>query len=313
MGIKYLNRFIRTNCPKNIKRISLNDLRNKTIVIDASIYLYRFKADNCLIEGIYQMIGMMRNYMIRPLFVFDGKPSQEKNEVLRKRRTEKKNAECKYNEAKERLKEYDTNEDTSELESEIDKLRRKFIRITIDDVKSVKTLMRLMGAAYYDAPQESDGICARFVQRKVAYACMSEDMDMFAYGCPRVLRYMSLLHGNVVMYDLKGILNTLKINIDDFKKICILAGTDYNTLEGQHLDLNKVIKLYSKFTKDNTSDEFYEWISDNVESIDYDFLKKCYNMFDTKQHHIMRSNLIHTTFDEINLQKYLRNYGFIFA
>ena len=313
MGIKYLNRFMRSNCQSNIKQISLYDLRDKTIAIDASIYLYRFKADNCLIEGMYQMIGLMRHYRVRPLFVFDGKPPPEKNEVLRKRREEKKNAERKYNEAKERLKDYDTNEDTADLEAEIDKLRRNFIRITQTDVDSVKTLMRLMGAAYYDAPGESDGICARLVQRKVAYACMSEDMDMFAYGCPRVLRYMSLLHGTVVLYDLKGILNTLKISIDDFKKICILAGTDYNSSEGQYFDLNKVIKLYSKFTKDKTSTEFYEWVSKNVSTVDYDSLKNCHNMFDTVLHPIMRSKLIYTPYDKINLHKHLRNYGFVFA
>lgn len=313
MGIKYLNSFMRSNCQKNIKKICLNELRGKTIAIDASIYLYRFKSDNCLTEGMYQMIGLFRHYNVRPLFVFDGKPPPEKKEVLRKRREEKKYAEHKYNEAKERLKDYDINDDTADLEAEIDKLRRKFIRITQEDVDSVKTLMKLMGAAYYDAPGESDGICARLVQRKVAYACMSEDMDMFAYGCPRVLRYMSLLHGTVVLYDLKGILNTLKISIEDFKNICILAGTDYNTLEGHYFDLNKVVKLYSKFSKDKTSNGFYEWISNNVSNVDYESLKKCHNMFDTVHHPILRSKLIYTTYDKINLQNHLRKYGFVFA
>jgi len=313
MGIKHLNRFLRANCQANIRQVSLSEFRNKTVAVDASIYLFRFQADQSLIEGMYQMVGLFRHHGVRPLFVFDGKPPPEKDEVLRRRREEKRAAERLYKEATRRLRECDADEDTADLEAEIDQLRRKFVRVTGDDIERVKTLLRLMGAAYYESPGESDGICVRLVQRKIAHACLSEDMDMFAYGCPRVLRYLSLLRGTVVQYELDGIVRTLGISKTDFRRICILAGTDYNTGNGQHVDLNRAVKMYSKFSRDTSTNDFYDWIQTNNGSVDMESLRHCEEMFDTTQYHISRDLLTHTNYDMVELRSYLREYGFVFA
>ena len=53
MGIKHLNRYLQQECSKGINKISLNDLRGKTIAIDTSIYLYRFMGENALLENFY--------------------------------------------------------------------------------------------------------------------------------------------------------------------------------------------------------------------------------------------------------------------
>jgi flap endonuclease-1 len=104
MGIKYLNKYLQANCSKSIKQISLNDLRDKKIVIDTSIYLYRFLGENALLENFYLMISIFREYNIIPLFVFDGKPPKEKTELLEKRKNDKKEAELKYKELETRLR-----------------------------------------------------------------------------------------------------------------------------------------------------------------------------------------------------------------
>jgi len=51
---------------------------------------------------------------------------------------------------------------------------------------------------------------------------------MFVYGCPIILRYLSLLNRSVVSYNLKLILNELNLSFNDFQDICILSGTDYH-------------------------------------------------------------------------------------
>ena len=48
MGIKYLNKYLQTNCSNSITQISLCELKGKKIVIDTSIYLYRFLGENAL-------------------------------------------------------------------------------------------------------------------------------------------------------------------------------------------------------------------------------------------------------------------------
>ena len=89
MGIKHLNKYLQSNCKKSIRQISLHELRDRKIVIDTSIYLYRFLGENALLENFYLMISIFREYNIIPLFVFDGKPPKEKYEFLKKRKMEK--------------------------------------------------------------------------------------------------------------------------------------------------------------------------------------------------------------------------------
>ena len=315
MGIKNLNRFLQSNCKSAIRQITLWELKGKTIAIDTLIYMYRFKADGGLMEGMYQMISLIQHYGITPIFVFDGKPPPEKEETLRKRREEKASAEREYNNAQRRLRELkkDEDQDTADLEAEIDSLRRKFVRITGEDLAEVKMLMTAMGASIYEADGESDGICARLVHKKIAHACLSEDMDMFVYGCGRVLRYLSLLKATVVMYDLNAILKILGINFSDFKSICVLAGTDYSEQSGTSYDLNRALKTYSKYSRSNETIDFYDWIELwNKNTVDCDALKYIYNMFSITNVTISQDRLVKPRACRKQMIELLEPYGFVF-
>ena len=46
-------------------------------------------------------------------------------------------------------------------------------------------------------------------------------MDLFVYGCSRVLRYFSLISHTAVLYYMKGILEELDMTQTDFKEICV--------------------------------------------------------------------------------------------
>jgi hypothetical protein len=67
MGIKNLNQYLIANCSnKSIQKIHLETLENKIIVIDVSIYLYKFLGEGALMENIYLIIVLelkLRNYM----------------------------------------------------------------------------------------------------------------------------------------------------------------------------------------------------------------------------------------------------------
>ena len=103
MGIKHLNRFLRTQCSDSINFVSIAELSGKKIAVDISIYMYKFHADNTLIENIYLMLSIFRYYKITPIFVFDGKSPTEKKALLEKRRADKKEAEKQYNKLKKEL------------------------------------------------------------------------------------------------------------------------------------------------------------------------------------------------------------------
>ena len=53
MGVRYLNGYLKSKCVKGIRNITLDELSNKKIAIDASIYMYNCKLKGDLIEYMY--------------------------------------------------------------------------------------------------------------------------------------------------------------------------------------------------------------------------------------------------------------------
>jgi hypothetical protein len=135
-----------------------------------------------------------------------------------------------------------------------------FVNITANSIDKVKELMDSYGACYLEAPQEADELCAILAVKNKVWACLSEDTDLFVYGCPRVLRYLSLLNHTAVLYDMEKILCELGLTQAQFREICVLSGTDYNSCTTYCLE--KLLELYKKFLNlsDNTK-TFYEWMA----------------------------------------------------
>ena len=284
MGIRHLNRFLKDNESPSIKLCNLSELSGKKIAVDISIYMYRFASNNTLIENIYLMLSVFRHYNIIPIFIFDGKPPSEKHELLKKRKEDKREAENEYNKLKNTLeinKDMDDS-DKQEIIYNMDILKKKFVSINKNDIENVKMLIRSYGATYYDAPGEADELCAMLNIKNKVWASLSEDMDMFVYGCPRVIRYFSLLNHTAIVYDVKGILNNLGISQKELREICVLSGTDYNLeCDDTKNSLNHTLKIFKKYHKSKSKVGFYEWLNkDNNFIKDYDLLLKTYNMFE---------------------------------
>jgi 5'-3' exonuclease len=290
MGIRYLNRFLKENASPSIKLCRLAELSGKKIAVDISIYMYRFASHDNLIENIYLMLSVFRYYNIIPIFVFDGKPPPEKRELLQKRKEDKQEAEEEYKKLKTTLELNNDMDDADnqELIYNMDMLKKKFVSINKNDIDTVKNLIRYYGATYYDAPGEADELCAMLTIKEKVWACLSEDMDMFVYGCPRVIRYLSLLNHTAVIYDVKDILSNLGITQKELREICVLSGTDYNIeCDDENITLTSTLKHFKKYHKCKSKIGFYDWLNENNENVikDYELLKKIYAMFDLSQNH----------------------------
>jgi len=301
MGIKHLNKFLKESCPKSISYLSLSELNGKKIAIDISIYMYKFAAENCLIENMYLMLTVFRHYNITPIFIFDGRPPEEKKALLQKRKDDKKEAYAEYSRLKQQIQENSAmdDDDKQDVMNNMDVLKRQFITINKRQVDSVKDLIRCYGATYYDAPGEADELCAMLVIKKKVWACMSEDMDMFVYGCTRVLRYFSLINYSVICYDTKAILEELNMSQNEFRQICVLSGTDYNYNaaidSGSDVpNLLKTMKMFHKYRSIQKRESmcdlrhgFYCWLLENSSYIeDIELLKSIYDVFDINDKHI---------------------------
>ena len=97
MGIKQLLKFIKTNCPNSSEIIHLSDLRGKKIVVDTSIYMYKFKINGNLFDNFYLLCMLFMDYSIIPVFVFDGPKSFYKRHTINRRCKNKMNAMNKLN------------------------------------------------------------------------------------------------------------------------------------------------------------------------------------------------------------------------
>ena len=281
MGIKHLNKFLRVECAKSITCMDMKELANKTIVIDISIYMYKYQTDGTLIENIYLMLSLFKYYSIIPIFIFDGKPPIEKRELLKQRYIDKVLAEAEYNRLSALLEQESL--DKGDIVSEMELLKKKIIYLTKKQISNVKTLIHAFGATYYDAPNEADELCALFVLKNKAWACMSEDMDMFVYGVPRVIRYFSLLNHTIVLYNTSSILQELKMTQKEFSEVCILSGTDYNLSRRQAVGslLHDSVWLFNQYKTYCYIDGFYDWLlkENLIRDEEYASLNHIYQMF----------------------------------
>ena len=316
MGIPQLNHYLQQKSDNGIREIPLSEIKGRSIVVDTSIYLYKYLSEGSLIEGFYHLITKLRQFGIAPLFIFDGKPPPEKQGELDERKRRKTAAKDEYEILLQKYRKEQNHKKRIVMKNTLDSLKRQFIKVTHDDIGSVKMLMQSYGVSYLDASGEADVLCAAIVNSGKAYACLSEDMDMFVYGCYRVLRYLSLLNSTVVMYDTATILNDLGFTYSEFKDVCIVTGCDY--VKKHQRSIDNTITLFERYRKEeHCSPTFSEWMVDNTDflSKDIDF-KKIYEIFDTENYYsksfIDSIKIFNSAPNNTNLTNILSKHGFIF-
>ena len=322
MGIKFLNQFLRDKCNNSIAKINIADLTNKKIAVDISIYLYKYEATDTLLENIYLMLSIFRHHNIIPVFIFDGKPPPEKNELLKKRQEDKYAAKNEFNKLKEQMDlNVLTDEEKQEMIMSMDQLKKQFVYMNHKKIENVKELIRAYGATYYDAPGEADELCALLVNTNKVWACLSEDMDLFVYGCKRVLRYISLNNQTAVLYYTKGILKELNMNQKEFREICVLSGTDYN-INVNVLNLFDIVNLFRKFQQEKEKElqnlPFYDWLKLDLKLniyLDLDLLNKINGMFDISNeltNSFKNIQILNGPFQKNLIKEIMKEDGFMF-
>jgi flap endonuclease-1 len=227
------------------KEISIEDLRGKTLVVDAFNQLYMFlssirQPDGSLLKdskgnitshlnGLFYRFTKLMQYEIRFIFVFDGKPPELKMKERERRAAIKHDAELKYEAAREK-------EDIEEMR----KYASRTSKLTKEMIADVKELIDALGMCIVQAPGEGEAQAAFMVKNKDAYASLSQDADSLIFGCPLVVKNLTLSGRkklpNKLSYDqispelisLNDTLNSLEINLDQLIVIAILTGTDYD-------------------------------------------------------------------------------------
>ena len=321
MGIRYLNKYLVERCSNtSIKQIHLSKLKDKTIVIDTSIYLYKFIGDGLLEENLYILITTLKKYNINALFVFDGVPPQEKWNTIESRNKEKDHAEVMYDNLTHKLSISQYNDDErKKIISQMHSVRKQCVRIKKHQITFAKKIMEVLGIKYIDAIGEADEICAKLCKSKIAFGCLSDDMDMFTYGCSNILRNLNLLKEEVTIYNYESILTDLQLTSTTFRILLIISTNDYNDQDDNNF--NKSIKLYNDFkSTDHTNISFKTWLEghahDGSNTKDINHYERIYNLDNYIDVNVNNLNETSCKEDKIKyyneLQQIMKPHGFIF-
>lgn len=230
MGIKRLHKFLSEK--KLIKKYDSmekfmqknNFHKSRIVAVDIMLYIYKYKYSyNDIIYGFMKQIIHFLNNKIIPLYVFDGEPINEKSFIINNRKNRKRNLVEKINVLKEELKKTEK-EETTEISTKIEKLKKSYINITNTDIKNIQKLLRICNIPFIQSCNEADISIAKLYKEKKISCCLSEDMDILAFGCKKMIK---LFKSNIYEYNLDHILQKLKLSHDQFIDMCILFGCDY--------------------------------------------------------------------------------------
>jgi len=231
--------------------------------------MYKFATDNALLPHMTILLSLFQSYNISPIFVFDGKAPIEKRDLLQKRRQDRWEAKNQCTLLLERWN-ASTEEERGALEEELLQWKRRAVYLSYENIMDVKKLIGSFGYTIIEAEGEADEECALLVKRGKVWACMSEDMDMFVYGCERIVRNVQLNNAHLTLYSVRDILHHLGFSQEELREICVLSGTDYNTVDTSSFHLLKTIKMYKKYKYNMSLSSgkqisFYEWLKKKMQ------------------------------------------------
>jgi len=236
MGIKNINKLLKSKCNRGIRNISMEKLRKTYIGIDTSIFLYKYTYMGNMLECFLKQINHLLSYEITPIYFFDGKPSEEKKKLIEKRDSDykkKKEKIQKIIEEKEELEKIENPTDDILLkiklkEIEITKKKRSTIRINKNELGELKKILKNLGIYYYECNGEADIYMKSFSQKKLLDYVITEDMDFLTHGCENILYNYNYTFNKLKLYNLNQILNDLGMSYKSFVDFCIMLGCDYS-------------------------------------------------------------------------------------
>ena len=244
--------------------IKFNELKNKTISIDASVELYRsslgMKNINTLtdkngnstifINVILSNIIRYEKNKINQIWVFDFDPNKSINKefhnplkidelLKRKEKKEKAIKEIKMlkekSEEDELFSDDDDDEEEENKQSNIDKIHvqeKRCFSINKYMINDLKFILNCLDICWIEAPEtyESEHICGCLTQdlyNNMADLVLSTDMDSLIYGAKSVIK-KNTRDKKYYLYDLNTILVKNDLTIDDLRKISIILGCDFS-------------------------------------------------------------------------------------
>jgi len=216
--------------------INFKDLEGRIIAIDAANSLYQFLSSIRQVDGtpLMNKKGNITSHLsgilyrtsnivekgIKPIYVFDGEPSEYKENTMNERREIRQDAEKKWKEALEK-----GDEETAM------KFAKRSSRMSPYILESAKELLDMMGIPYVQSFGEGEAQASYMVLKGDAWAVASQDYDCLLFGAEKIIRNLTI-SGNLSdleYLELDNVLNKLEITREQLVDIAIMVGTDFNS------------------------------------------------------------------------------------
>ncbi len=227
------------------QEVTFEFFKDKAVAFDGNNILYQFlsrirQSDGSLLTDengnvtshlsglLYRIIRTIDGGM-KVVFIFDGKPPEEKEKEILRRKTVKKEAEIAYEEALER----------GDMEL-AQRYAQRTARLTSPMIEDAKRLLNLMGVPVIQAPTEGEGQAAVMAKKGDVWASCSQDYDSLLFGTPRLVRNLTvsgkrkLPRKNVYvevkpeLIELDHALKTIELTQMELIDLAIILGTDFN-------------------------------------------------------------------------------------
>ncbi|SDC23181.1 flap endonuclease-1 [Natrinema hispanicum] len=215
-----------------IEEIPFDDIEG-VVAVDAHNWLYRYltttvkwtdsetytTADGTEVAnlvGIVQGLPKFFENDVTPVMVFDGGPSELKDDEIESRREQRRS--------------YEEQLETARKEGDavaIAQLESRTQRLTPTIQETSRELLRLLDVPIVEAPAEGEAQAAHMAKRGDADYVGSEDYDALLFGAPRTLRQLTS-KGDPELMDLEATLDHHDLTLEQLIDAAILIGTDFN-------------------------------------------------------------------------------------
>ncbi len=241
--------------------IDFDQLNGRRVAIDSYNIIYQFLSSirdrmtgeplrdskgriTSHLSGLFHRTSRMLEAGIDPVFVFDGKPPDFKQETIAARQVVRDNATQKWKQA---VREGDTDA--------VRRYSQQASRLTKDMVDDSKRLLGMMGVSWIQAPSEGEAQATHLMRQGKVWAVGSQDWDSLMFGAHRLVRNLTVSGRRKLprkqtfvtvrpeLVELEKVLEELGISHDQLIILGILVGTDYNKGGIMGIGPKKALKL----------------------------------------------------------------------
>lgn len=247
-------------------QVHVSEFKNKTIAVDMMTWLYRGVYSCCdyinkdMHSDLYlnyplKMIALLTQYNINVIAVFDGKDLK-----------------AKAQEDKNRLENKEKNlelaaviEATGETET-ARKVNKRALTVTQKMINTLVSILKKLGIKCITAPYEADAQIAFLCKNRICDYAISEDSDLIAFGCTRIL-FKLQPNGDALYFDWDKFKNMTGNSYNSFmNKIKISETIMENDENNGNIISNDIMSSIREYANKKIKSEIKNEVDENKES-----------------------------------------------